>query len=111
MIDFDQLAQDIARFQGETVAGITHISKTLERIEEDRKSHTKEFWDKIDLMVNSLHAETRERIEGDGKIEGCLKVVKDRQNNADRKAGIIGGVVGGVLVGIKVLSDYLISGK
>jgi len=111
MIDFDTFAQDMARFQGETVAGLSHISKTLERIEEDRQSHTKDFWDKINIMVDSLHTETKERMEGDNKLEVCLKVVKDRQNNADKKAGLIGGVVSGVLITIKFLSDYLMRGK
>ncbi|MBT9170376.1 MAG: hypothetical protein DDT18_00717 [Actinobacteria bacterium] len=114
MIDLNKFTQDMARFQGETIAGLTHISKTLDKIEEDlnkieeeRRSHSKDFWNRMDAVVNSLHTETRERIEGDNRLEVCLKVVKDRQNSADRKAGLIGGIVGGVLVSVKLLTDWL----
>ncbi|MBT9168474.1 MAG: hypothetical protein DDT19_01819 [Syntrophomonadaceae bacterium] len=121
MTDLNKFTQDMARFQGETIAGLTHISETLDKIEEDlnkieeeRKSHSKDFWSRMDAVVNSLHIETKERIEGDNRLEVCLKVVKDRQNSADRRAGLIagliGGIVGGILIAIKLVSEWL-SGK
>ena len=103
-MDDGQFYKEMIEFKGETISTLHAIKNDLSRIDEDRKEHSRRFWEKMDVIVQSIHDEKNERINDNNKLNTEMQVMKG-------KAGIIATIFAFMVTSLMMVAKWLLGGK
>ncbi len=87
-------------FKGEIKEAVKNINTNVENMREDHKERSKEVFDEIGKLNDSLHLEREERLKKDNGLHTDIKVMKV-------KSGFISSGIVGIILLIKGAYDWI----
>lgn len=78
MSELSDLTAEFKEFKGEISAGLENLCKQFDRMEKTRDTNSKDHWDKLNKLHDSIHAEATERARADSEIKTEIATTKTK---------------------------------